>query len=238
MFFLNRNLNHLRDLSFVGYIALIPVAFNTECFCLVAIYLVRYISLGNAIISGNLERIKIFLGWMKSVDRFFGLPDEMHVLRLHLVKYVAISKGHTAIGADLNNGIAPTRGTTITPLSAAIYLGELEAARYLLDQGEDRDKVNSSGETPLHQAVDWGKLEITKLLMIYGADLNATTNDGRLPIDIARNQEMKQAIRDEPRRRMDHGFKRAIELDPYSSATAVATEQENDESSDDEENDD
>ena len=31
------------------------------------------------------------------------------------------------------------------------------------------------------------------------------TDSSKLPIDIARTEEMKQAIRDEPRRRMDHG---------------------------------
>ena len=42
-----------------------------------------------------------------------------------------------------------------------------------------------------------------------GLDLNARNNDGELPIDLARKPGMKQAIRDEPRRRMDHGHKRA-----------------------------
>ena len=41
--------------------------------------------------------------------------------------------------------------------------------------------------------------------MVYGADLNARTNDGQLPIDMGHrnNDEIEQAIHDEPRRRMD-----------------------------------
>ena len=41
--------------------------------------------------------------------------------------------------------------------------------------------------------------------MVYGADLNARTDDGQLPIDMdyLNNEEIKQAIRDEPRRRID-----------------------------------
>ena len=64
------------------------------------------------------------------------------------------------------------------------------------------------------------------LLMSYGADLNARTNDGELPIDHARTEEMKQAIRDEPRRRMDHGHKRATEKDRHPNATESAQQQD------------
>ena len=53
------------------------------------------------------------------------------------------------------------------------------------------------------------------LLMSYGADLNARTNRGQLPIDVARTEEMKQIIRDEPRRCMDHSHKRATEHDSH-----------------------
>ena len=62
--------------------------------------------------------------------------------------------------------------------------------------------------------------------MVYGADLNARTNDGRLPIDIARTEEIKQAIRDEPRRRMDEApGKRATEQDRHPNAATSATAQ-------------
>ena len=64
------------------------------------------------------------------------------------------------------------------------------------------------------------------LLMSYGADLNARTDDGHLPIDVARTESIKQAIRDEPRRRMDHGHKRATEQDRHPNATASASAQQ------------
>ena len=66
------------------------------------------------------------------------------------------------------------------------------------------------------------------LLMSYGADLNARTNDGDLPIDMAiRNtEEIKQAIRDEPRRRMDHGYKRATDQDQHPDAATSASAQQ------------
>ena len=65
--------------------------------------------------------------------------------------------------------------------------------------------------------------------MVYGADLNARNNRGELPIDVARTEEMKQAIRDEPRRRMDHGYKRATEQDRHPNAAASANAQQEDE---------
>jgi len=107
-------------------------------------------------------------------------------------------------------------------LGASIY-GSLSVARYLLEQGADRDKIDIEGNTPLHHAVRNGHLEITKLLMVYGADLNARNNVGQLPIDVdpdeeevdpAVTEEIKQAIRDEPRRRMDEApGKRATDQD-------------------------
>ena len=69
------------------------------------------------------------------------------------------------------------------------------------------------------------------LLMSYGADLNARNNDGHLPIDMGhRNtEEIKQAIRDEPRRRMDHGHKRATEQDRHPNAATSASAQHEEE---------
>ena len=62
--------------------------------------------------------------------------------------------------------------------------------------------------------------------MVYGADLNAKDNEDKLPIDLARTEEVRQAIRDEPRRRMDHGHKRATEQDRHPNAAAAASAQQ------------
>ena len=113
----------------------------------------------------------------------------------------------------------------ITPLIVASK-GELELCRYLLEKGADRDKSCNRGMTPLHWAANYGQLAIAMLLMSYGADLNARNSGGHLPIDIAHTEEMKQAIRDEPRRRMDHGYKRATEQDRHpNTATSASVQQ-------------
>ena len=90
--------------------------------------------------------------------------------------------------------------------------------RYLLEQGANRDNTSREGWTPLHIAAEKGHLETAKLLMVYGADLNAKGENGQLPIE-----EIKQAIRDEPRRRMDHGHKRATEQDRHPDAAISAS---------------
>ena len=116
-----------------------------------------------------------------------------------------------------------------TPLAIATIKGHLEICRYLLEQGADRDKAQNDGWTPLHFAASFGHLEIAVLLMSYGADLNARTNDGRLPIDMGyRNtEEIKQAIRDEPRRRMDEApGKRATEQDRHPNAAIPSSSQQ------------
>ena len=67
--------------------------------------------------------------------------------------------------------------------------------------------------------------------MSYGADLNARDNIGQLPIDYAYSEEIKQAIRDEPRRRIDEApGKRATEQDRHpNTATSASAQQEDDE---------
>ena len=142
---------------------------------------------------------------------------------------VASEKGHLEVvrylveqGADM--GKADTLG--YTPLIFASWKGHLEVVQYLLEQGADRDRGTKYGITPLHVAAVNGHLEITKILMVYGADLNARTDGSYLPIELGANEEIRQAIRDEPRRRMDHGHKRATEQDRHPN---VAAEQEQEE---------
>ena len=115
-----------------------------------------------------------------------------------------------------------------TPLHNISIDGHLQVTRYLLEQGADRDKANNVGESPLHSAALNGHLETTKLLMVYGADLNARTDNGDFPIDMTDTEEIKQAIRDEPRRHMDHGHKRATEHDRHPNAATLSSVLEED----------
>ena len=48
------------------------------------------------------------------------------------------------------------------------------------------------------------------------ADLNARTSHGKRPMDFADNDEMRQTIINEEKRRRDHGFKRSV-ISPNST---------------------
>ena len=80
----------------------------------------------------------------------------------------------------------------------------------------------------LHWDAYRGHLDITMLLISYGADLNARADDGKLQIVVAWKEEIEQAIRDEPRRRMDEApGKRATEQDRHPiAATSSSAQQE------------
>ena len=91
-----------------------------------------------------------------------------------------------------------------------------------------------TGTRPTAEAIllSTGLLSTVELMSrcCYGADLNARDNYGRLPIDLAHNEEIKQAIRDEPRRRMDEApGKRATEQDRHPNTSATASAQEDEE---------
>ena len=187
--------------------------------------------------NGHLEVVRLLLERgahkYKSSDRCRWSP--MHA---------AVSKGHknvvqilhaTETGPMANimqyNHINMRDGCCNTPLIiACCHGGHVEVARYLLEQGADVNMIGQFGMTPLHSAVECGQLEIAKLLMAYGADLNARDTNGQLPINVgygSENEEMKQAILDEPRRRLDHGHKRATEQ--HSEATTSASAQQEEE---------
>ena len=167
---------------------------------------------------GNLARVQLLLGQGTGADE----TDRNGYTAL----WLAACEGHLAIvqclveqGADKEK---VSRGGGSTPLNIASGMGHVEVVRYLLEQGADRDKADISGYSPLHWAAWKGHLEIAMLLMSYGADLNARNEAGELPIDVAHTEKMRQAIRDEPRRRMDHGHKRATEQDRHPNAAATS----------------
>ena len=131
-------------------------------------------------------------------------------------------------GALLDKATIESR---MTPLIVATIEGHTDIVLYLLEEGANVNNVDSDGWSPLHWSarVNIYDEKIGKLLMSYGADLNAKTNNGELAIDLAYSEAMKQAIRDEPRRRMDHGYKRATEQDRHPNAAATASAQQEEE---------
>ena len=161
--------------------------------------------------NGNLQRVILLVeqGPDKEKRNDFGLYLASSHGHIRVVKYLVEQRARLD-KANKNN---------LSPLAIAAFYGHLEVASYLLEQGADRDKADNHGLTPLHWAAQIGHLEIVMLLMSYGADLNMKDCAGQLPIEITRFEAIQEAIRDEPRRLMDHGQKRATEQDRHPNAT-------------------
>ena len=169
--------------------------------------------------TGDLKRVTLLVG--QGVDKnqvggpygqtALGIAAELD--HLTVVQYL-VDQGADTEKANINSN---------TPLIYASNQGHVEVVRYLLEQGANRDKVDNRGLTSLHHAAANNYLETAKLLMAYGADLNARSLSGHLPTDHILSSEMRQAFRDEPRRRMDHGHKRASEQDQHPNAAVSAS---------------
>ena len=187
----------------------------------------RQSTLYQAAEDGDLERVNSLLAEGADKDETFGSYRITPLLAASCNGHLPIVQLLVEQGAVMEKTDKDGR----SPFYVACREGQLQIARYLLEQGADRDKACFHSQchfTPLHVACNHDRLEITKLLMVYGADLNARDNRGRLPIELTYNEAIKQAIRDEPRRRMDHGHKRATEQDrhPIEATSASAQHEE------------
>ena len=168
-----------------------------------------YNAMYNAAEMGDLERVMLLADQGADKNQISGSHGATALCRAAAKRHFDVARYLVEQGADMEK--ADRNGDT--PLIYASYNGHVDVVRYLLDHGADRDKANEFDCTPIHAAAEGGHLETAKLLMVYGADLNAQDYYGRSPINVALTEEMRQAIRDEPRRRMDHGHKRATEQD-------------------------
>ena len=93
-----------------------------------------------------------------------------------------VLKLHLANGVDLNIQ-DPQSG--LTPLSWAVFAGEVEIATQLIKADADVNGKNRDGGTPLHEAAFMGRSEIARMLLRNGADVEAINDSGQNPLDIA-----------------------------------------------------
>ena len=118
---------------------------------------------------------------------------------------IAAQSGHLGVvqylleqGADKDR--AGNEGRV--PLFIAAAGGHLAIVRLLVEQGVDVNRAANDGTTPLHFAAYNGHAEVLSYLMSEGASLTARLVEyGNLPIDMTTNEEIKQLIRDEEKRR-------------------------------------
>jgi ankyrin repeat protein len=72
-----------------------------------------------------------------------------------------------------------------TSLFWAVFVGQNELAKLLVDEGANVNIADNSGSTVLHLATRRTDLDIVKLLLAHKAEVNVTDNEGFTPADIA-----------------------------------------------------
>ena len=75
-----------------------------------------------------------------------------------------------------------THGTWTTPIHIAVYAGNIELLRFLLDNGGNVDIEDHMKCTPLHEAAKYGRTECALLLLQRGADINRKGYYDQTPI--------------------------------------------------------
>ncbi len=95
-------------------------------------------------------------------------------------------------GVDLDAAVV--RGTSITPLAAAIQTHHPSLVRLLVDNGADVNK-RLLGVTPLHIAAAYGYSEEVALLVAKGADVNARNNGEMTPLHLAAQAGKASVVR-------------------------------------------
>ena len=82
-----------------------------------------------------------------------------------------------------------------TPLSCAIWNGNEEVARLILEAGADLELKDKNDQTSLHLASYLGEVEIVELLLFLGADRAAKDNLGHTPLEKAEEFKIHKAHR-------------------------------------------
>ncbi len=175
--------------------------------------------LHNAVLRGNLQDIQRIVKSGADVNSRYG--DQTYLMVAARSNDLPVVKFLLEEGADLG-AVTSDHGNNAL-LVAIWYHDETEVPHYLLDQGVAVEFTNDRGHTALHCAAHCGRIKALLLLMSYGANLYAQDNRGRLPIDLAKTEEIKQAILDEEARR-DHRFKRIPEADLLPAPPAEASD--------------
>ena len=104
----------------------------------------------------------------------------------------ALLDGGADVNAKDNDG-----STALMVASFSGFSGSLDIVRALLDKGADVNaKGNKDGGTALMAASAQGHLHVVQALLENGADVNAKGSDGATALSVAKDDEIKAALKD------------------------------------------
>lgn len=114
---------------------------------------------------------------------------------------MAIIKGNLDIvkllvdhGADLEQILEFTDGSTVTPVITAAGCGSKHILEYLIAKGANLNYQNSKGETALIRAAANGRIDNVKLLIDNKANKSLKDKDGHTALDLAKNKDIVKLL--------------------------------------------
>jgi len=89
----------------------------------------------------------------------------------------------------------PVLYTRYNDLVSAVWMGDLQSALQLLNDGKNPNARDKDGNTALMIAAKRGDLDMARLLLLNGADANAARPDGPTPLTLAAGNENYDIVR-------------------------------------------
>jgi ankyrin repeat protein len=135
-----------------------------------------------AVLRGDLSKVRKLVATGFDVNAVDSTGNSL-LLDAILQRHDAIAEALRAAGARVG-------------LLEACVMGDLEAARRLLDGGADSNMKNGRGVTALAFAASRGHLEVVRLLLARGADVNAATDKGFTSLMTAAQSDQPEIARE------------------------------------------
>ena len=112
-------------------------------------------------------------------------PPSIRAPPLHYAALFGLGWTTKQLVVTRRQGIDVEGGWLGTPMCAALVMGHLGVARFLLEHGADVNARNWRGLTPLQTSSRVGDVEAMRLLLDFRADANVRDSHGRSPLDEA-----------------------------------------------------